>query len=310
MQAAIVVTGALLLDHCFGEPRRWHPLVFFGQIAGRVERWLRQDTLSCAQLRWLGVCAVTLMVSLVFLLLAPLWLVIERLPGGDTVFDIVIVYSAVATRSLKEHALSVADALQFGSIEQARGQLKRIVSRDVDHTDHSEIASGTCESVLENGSDAIFAALFWYLLAGVPGVLIYRAVNTLDAMWGYKNERFYHFGWAAAKLDDVLNFIPARLVALSYALMGNFQLAIQCWREQAGTWTSPNAGPVIAAGAGSLGIRLGGVAFYQGRTVYKPLLGVDKPASVDDIHRALALIDRTLYCWLVVIFMFGMAHYL
>ncbi|MBN4055618.1 cobalamin biosynthesis protein, partial [bacterium AH-315-K03] len=119
--------------------------------------------------------------------------------------------------------------------------------------------------------------------------------------WGYRNERYQYFGWAAAKLDDILNWAPARLVAMSYALMGRFGCAIRCWTDQARTWKSPNAGPVMASGAGSLSICLGGGAYYQGKLEQRPLLGEGEPATVKDIYRALALVDRSLLLWLVCI---------
>ena len=157
------------------------------------------------------------------------------------------------------------------------------------------------ESALENGSDAIFAPLFWLVVAGAPGVVLYRLANTLDAMWGYRNARFTGFGWAAARIDDVLNWVPARLTAMSYALLGHTADALRCWRMQAPRWSSPNAGPVMAAGAGSLRVRLGGTARYEGVDEARPALGTGEPAIAEDITRALTLVSRTLWLWLGVL---------
>jgi adenosylcobinamide-phosphate synthase len=137
---------------------------------------------------------------------------------------------------------------------------------------------------------------------------LFRLANTLDAMWGYKNERFLHFGWAAARLDDALNYLPARLTALTYALFGRTTSALRCWRAQARHWESPNAGPVMAAGAGSLGLELGGAAIYQGRSEDRPRLGEGQPAVAADIGRALALVQRGVILWLGLLLAWGLGH--
>ncbi|HEX5802927.1 MAG TPA: cobalamin biosynthesis protein, partial [Azospira sp.] len=139
---------------------------------------------------------------------------------------------------------------------------------------------------------------FWFLLLGGPGALLFRLANTLDAMWGYRNARFLRFGAAAARLDDALNYLPARLTALSYALFGATRRALACWRTQAPQWDSPNAGPVMAAGAGALQVRLGGAAVYHGQLEVRPTLGEGRPATSADIHRALALVRFSLRLWL------------
>jgi adenosylcobinamide-phosphate synthase len=161
--------------------------------------------------------------------------------------------------------------------------------------------------VLENGNDAVFGALFWFALAGAPGVVAYRLANTLDAMWGYRTARYLRFGWAAARLDDLLNYVPARLTALTYAAAGRFERALACWRAQAGAWESFNAGPVMAAGAGALGVRLGGAAVYHGAPKERPPLGEGDAPGARDIRRALALVRRGVWLWLGALLAIGAA---
>jgi adenosylcobinamide-phosphate synthase len=161
------------------------------------------------------------------------------------------------------------------------------------------------ESVLENGNDGVFGALFWFFIFGGAGALLFRLANTLDAMWGYKNERFLMFGWAAARLDDVLDYIPARLTALTYALLGKTRLALRCWRIQAPTWDSPNAGPVMSAGAGALGVKLGGPARYHGEWHQRPDLGAGEASQPSDIERALKLVRHGVYLWLALALIAG-----
>jgi adenosylcobinamide-phosphate synthase len=163
---------------------------------------------------------------------------------------------ALGARSLFEHVRAIARPLSTGDLVAARLALSRIVSRNCTELDDTGIAKAGLESTLENGADAIFASLFFFALFGGYGVLLHRLANTLDAMWGYKTVRLFHFGRIAARADDVLNFIPARLTALSYALLGHCRSAFSCWQSQAPLWDSPNAGPVMASGAGALQVSL------------------------------------------------------
>jgi hypothetical protein len=172
------------------------------------------------------------------------------------------------------------------------------VSRDTEDADAEALARAACESALENGNDAIFGALFWFLIGGAPAVIVFRLANTLDAMWGYRTPRWLMFGWAAARIDDVLNFVPARLTALSYASLGATAQALRCWRTQARAWSSPNAGPVMAAGAGAVGVALGGGARYHGEWEERPPLGAgDAPAAIH-IRACLRLVQRAVWLWL------------
>jgi adenosylcobinamide-phosphate synthase len=175
--------------------------------------------------------------------------------------------------------------------------------------DDAQVAAAATESVLENGNDAVFGALFWFALLGAPGAVLYRLANTLDAMWGYRTERYERFGWASARIDDVLNFLPARLTALSYLLLGDATRAWRCWRRQAPQWDSPNAGPVMAAGAGALGVRLGGAAPYDGVWEPRPALGEGEPPDARAIVRALRLVRRSVVLWLVVGLLLGVLRW-
>lgn len=296
MTAGAVLLFAVLLDHILGEPRRWHPLVGFGQLATWIEKRLHPigRTTTPSALRGCGVLAVAA-------LLAPLsFIAMELAKLLGPIFDIVVVYFAIGARSLAEHARTVYQALQQQDTAQARKKVAMLVSRDTDELQTHEMAKATIESVLENGNDAVFGVLFWYLLLGVPGVVLYRLANTLDAMWGYRNQRYLYFGWAAARLDDILNWIPARLTALTYTLLGDTPLAWRCWHRQASSWYSPNGGPVMAAGAGALSIELGGSASYHGEAKYRPSLGAGRPASAEDIERAIGLVRHSLWLWVLL----------
>ncbi len=201
--------------------------------------------------------------------------------------------------------MPVAQALRLGDLDEARRRVGYLVSRRTSELDACGVARAGTESVLENGADAVFASLFWFAVLGAPGVLLHRLSNTLDAMWGYRNERFERFGWAAAKIDDVLNYVPARLVALTYALLGRTATALRCWRSQAPQWDSPNAGPVMAAGAGALQVQLGGSAIYHGVEEQRPQLGEGAPAQARDIERALNLVYLGVLLWLVGLAIWG-----
>jgi adenosylcobinamide-phosphate synthase len=291
---ALTCVAAVALDALLGEPRRWHPLVGFGNLAQRLEQ---RFNFAGHGWRSHGVTAWLMAVVPPVLVLTLLsWL---PLIGG--VVEVLVLYWALGLRSLGEHLAPVAQALRSGDLPRARARVGRLVSRHTDTLDETGVAKAATESALENGSDAVFAALFWFVVGGVPGVVIYRLANTLDAMWGYRNERFERFGWAAARIDDLLNLIPARLVALTYAVLGKTGLAWRCWRQQGRRWDSPNAGPVMAAGAGALGVELGGPAVYHGEVHHRPVLGEGPPADVVAIERAWALVQRGVWLWLLII---------
>jgi adenosylcobinamide-phosphate synthase len=296
--SALLTIAAVLLDAALGEPSRWHPLVGFGRWAQYFERHLNTniERRRSLTLRLRGVAAVLLAVGPWVLLVA----IASVVPTLRYLIAIVALYFALGNQSLRQHALRVHRALEAGNLDDARANVGLMVSRDTGKMDTRAVAAAAVESVLENGNDAVFGALFWFLVAGAPGVLLYRLANTLDAMWGYRTPRFLYFGWAAARLDDVLNFVPARLTALTYALIGHTRNALRCWHSQAGAWESPNAGPVMAAGAGALDLGLGGGAYYHGQWEERPPLGEGRPPDAASIPAALRLVRFGVILWLLV----------
>lgn len=296
-QLLITIVIAVLLDFFLGEPKKYHPLVGFGYIASCLEKKILINRLSALLQKICGFVALVLLLSIFVL---PFYY-LQQIPWLNTIIAAVILYFCIAAHSLKQHALAVYQALQQQDLELARQKVAMIVSRDCDKMQPVDVRRATIESVLENGADAVFAPLFWFIIAGCPGVVLYRLANTLDAMWGYKNQRYLHFGMPAARLDDILNFVPARLTALTYAVLGNTALAWHSWRTHAKLLDSPNAGVVMTSGAGSLGLQLGGAAYYHGQYKAKAFFGGDKPPENQDIYHANRLLNLSLWLWLLVI---------
>ena len=292
---AVALFLGLLIDHFVGEAKRWHPLVGFGNAASGLEKAANPSSDSEGKLH--GLVCWGLMVLIPVMAIS---LVVSQLSGlALLVVNALVVYFVVGLKSLAEHGRNVAVPLLAGDLLTARQQIAMMVSRDTDKLTEQQVASATCESVLENGSDAIFSALFWFFLLGAPGAILYRGANTLDAMWGYKTDRYRRFGWAAARIDDVLNWLPARLTAVSYGLVGNFYSGLKCARQQGGLTDSPNAGYVMAAGAGALEISIGGAAIYHGEEHQRPVFGMGPVAEATDIERAIGLVQRTSVLWVL-----------
>lgn len=293
MDIAIIILAALILDRLFGEPKYWHPLVGFGKLATYVESRINISGATNSKLKLRG------FLSLTFLIIPFTGIAVYISYRYNTylLFEALVLYLAIGARSLVEHAQRVADALSSDHNDEARTFTSHLVSRDTENMTEADMSRATIESTVENGNDAIFAPIFWFAVGGVPAVVFYRLSNTLDAMWGYRTTRFQYFGWASARLDDVLNYIPARLTALSYACLGHFTSALQCWRTQAAACKSPNGGPVMSSGAGALALQLGGPTFYHGKQEDCPPLGCGERPQANDILRATTLIKRSIYLW-------------
>ncbi|MET7675035.1 cobalamin biosynthesis protein [Streptomyces seoulensis] len=280
--------AGLLGDLLLGDPRRMHPVAAFGRAAGRVERALWHDHRGWGALHTL-VCAggATALGVVAARAVRPSFTRSAALTAAAT-------WAVVGGTSLAREASAVGHALERGDLATARARLPHLCGRDPEALDADAIARAVVESVAENTSDAVVGALVWGAVAGVPGLLGFRAVNTLDAMVGHKSPRLRRFGWASARLDDVAGWPGARLTAVLAVLAGDDPRgAVRAWRADAQRHPSPNAGPVEASFAGALGVRLGGTLSYGGRVEHRPVLnGTGRPVQVADIGRAVRLSRR------------------
>ena len=275
-------------DAALGDPARYHPVAAFGRLAVRAERACYADH------RLVGAAYTAVLVGGA----AGLGTVLERVGRGRTVAQVagtaLATWAVLGGSSLAQQGAAMARELDAGDLAAARARLPHLCGRDPDHLDAAGMARASVESVAENTSDAVVAPLVWGAVAGVPGLLAYRAVNTLDAMVGYRSPRHRRFGWAAARLDDLANLVPARLAAGLTVLCapvvgGSARGAWRIWRCDASAHPSPNAGQVEAAFAGALQVRLGGRPIYRYGAQQRPVLGDGRTPDAGDLTRGVEL---------------------
>ncbi len=284
--------AGLLLDRILGElPARIHPVVMFGKSARRLEDHIWSDSFLSGSFAWT-------------FLLGTIWLV-GSVPSESIASVALSTYLATAERSLLTEAGAVADLLEVGDIEGARGRLLALVGRDRDSLDTTGIARAVVESVAENTVDAVVAPLFWSAVFGARGALAYRAINTLDSMFGHRSEMYRRFGWASARTDDLANYIPARIVLLLASYVGPIRQRPAAALEDARLHPSPNAGVAEASFARALSVRLGGSLSYSGVAESRPILapfGSDpKPSDVRAAIRLSRRLDTVISLVLLVL---------
>jgi len=291
---------AMVLDALVGWPDSlfaWigHPVTWLGRLIEALDTRWNRDKDSVLMRRMAGIATALIVIAVAGGLG---WLLQARFASGwNHVFVLgALAWPFVALRSLHEHVSAVAGPLQSGDIEQARSAVSKIVGRDPNKLDEAGIAGAAIESLAENASDGIVAPVFWGVLFGLPGIAGYKAINTLDSMIGHRGERYEHFGWAAARIDDVANFIPARLTGLLFAMVGpEPKTAFACMAREGSKHRSPNAGWPEAAMAGSLSVRLCGPRFYDGERADEPWLNEGaRDANVSDIGLGLKLYVRAI----------------
>lgn len=269
------------LDRVLADPRRWHPVAGFGSAAAALEQMTYADDRRAGVVH--EVVAVGSVVGIGVLA-----------ARGGVLATALATWTALGGRSLARAGQAMAERLDAGDIDGARELLPSLCGRDPSVLDADGLARAALESVAENTADATVAPLLWGAVAGVPGLLGYRAVNTLDAMVGYRNERYLRFGWAAARIDDLANVVPARVTGLITAALaplvgGTPAAAWRAWRRDAAKHPSPNAGVVEASMAGALGVRLGGRTQYRHGAELRPTLGDGPAPTTADLRRAVRM---------------------
>ena len=296
----IALAAGFILDLILGDPRwLYHPVCLIGKLIAVLEKGIRKlfpatekGELAGGVLETVLVCILSLGVPGV--ILTALYKV---LPVAGLILETFWCYQLLATRSLKDESMKVYDRLKNGTIEEARYAVSMIVGRDTEELTEEGVTKAAVETVAENSSDGVLAPMIYMAIGGAPVMFLYKGINTMDSMLGYKNERYLYFGRCSAKLDDVANYIPARISGWLMAIAAFFcgfdgKNAIKIYRRDRRNHASPNSAQTEAAMAGALDVQLAGNAYYFGKLYEKPTIGDPlRPVEVEDIKRA----NRLLY---------------
>lgn len=292
------LVAGYLMDLWLGDPDNWpHPVRVFGNAIAKGEKWLNRGRFRF----WKGATlSVTLVVS-VFTFFQWLDLTLLRAPALYLIVNSIWVYYGLANHSLIAEGRAVFSVLENEGVEAGRRQLSRIVGRDTSKLNAQQVRIAVLETMSENLSDGVVAPLFYYALAGVPGMMAYKMINTMDSMLGYRSERYEWFGKFAARLDDVANFIPARLTALLMVLVTGSRRGLRFVFKFGNRHKSPNAGYPEAALAGILDCRFGGTNVYHGKLVEKPFIGEnDRLIEPHEITRAASVNQWTCLAMVLI----------
>lgn len=307
MLTCVAIAIGYSLDLLIGDPHSLpHPVRLIGSMISHIESTLRRrchsstDELRAGRFMWVCVVVAALVAPAAILLIAYRINVILGVTAES-----IMCYYILATKSLRDESMKVYDALQVGDVASARHHLSWIVGRDTDMLDEAGVAKAAVETVAENTSDGVIAPLMYMLIGGAPLGFMYKAVNTLDSMVGYKNERYVNIGRFSAIADDAFNFVPARLSAwvmiAAAAVTGmDWHQAVKIYHRDRYNHLSPNSAHTEAVCAGALGVRLAGGSYYGGKYVDKPTIGDDtRPVEAEDIQRANRLMYVTSIIWVV-----------
>ncbi|RFU62524.1 adenosylcobinamide-phosphate synthase CbiB [Peribacillus glennii] len=303
------VTLAYVLDLLVGDPKSWpHPVRWMGAMIAAFDR--RWNNGSHQKLKGM-VMTGTVVLTAALITAVTVYGAYSLHPVAGVIWEAILIASALAQKSLKEAAIEVYEPLSKGDLGEARLRLSYIVGRDTDQLGEAEIVRGTVETVAENTSDGITAPLFWGAIGGASFALAYRAINTCDSMVGYRNEKYRDFGWASARLDDLVNWIPSRLTALMMLISmkareSSLKTIWQITLRDAPKHPSPNSGWCEAATAAILGIQLGGINYYKGLISDRAKMGEPlSPLTSKHIIQSISLMQRSSLSFLLLLWVSG-----
>jgi adenosylcobinamide-phosphate synthase len=311
MAGAWIIILAYILDRCIGDPR-WvpHPVIGMGKAISALERMIRARVKTNEGLTRAGLLFPLLIAGGSFVVTWGVLLLLGLIhPIVSGIAEVILIATTIASKGLRDAGMEVYRHLKQQDIAAARRSLSMIVGRDTSHLDEPEVVRGTVETVAENIVDAIVSPLFYALIGGAPLAMAYRAVNTLDSMVGYKNDKYLHLGWASARLDDWANWIPARLTAMllitgAWVMKLDAKGAARMVRRDARLHPSPNSGFPESAVAGALGIRLGGHNVYHGVSSFRAYMGEPtRPMEAEDIVQTTRLMFWSAGAFVVLCFL-------
>lgn len=309
----ISITIACIIDRIIGDPENWpHPVKWIGSFISQLEkRWNRgYNGRFTGSVMLLVVLVVSFSITFIIVRFSYQVHVIVGI-----IIESIIISTTIAQKSLKKAAIEVFTPLQNGDIDEARKKLSYIVGRDTDKLNEGEVVRATVETVVENISDGVTAPIFWAFIGGAPLAIVYRAINTCDSMVGYKNERFIDFGWASAKADDIVNWIPSRLTAymMVFGIKDAFvsrKKALELLFRDARKHPSPNSGWLEAAFAALHGVQLGGTNTYKGMISIRAKMGDPIcPLTIIHIKKAITILWRSTLLFLITLWLGGIIFY-
>jgi adenosylcobinamide-phosphate synthase len=293
-QLLIAILLAIALDRFVPDRHGFKPFAWYRDWSESIEQRFNGGS------RIHGVAAVLLaIVPILAGVVLAKYLLTEISPILGFVFDVLMLYICLDIYRLANGARAVGDSLDAGELREADAQLKDLSGKSAATLSEAGIAHATVEAVLKQGNSLVISPLFWFILFGPAGAILQRLAHILDKLWGHRYERFVEFGWAAARLDDLLQWIPARITALSYAIMGSFEDALHCWRRRMGVWSDINSGPLLASGLGAMHMQnceaMGEVTEYDEQVASLSVI-----PDANHIRGVVALLWRVLLFWLVI----------